>query len=550
MHLYLCAILYILISAHGRSFGALPTRENDRCAPAANRTVIVLSRNNPHLTSSLSGENYILNSFVQANQYNGFSVSVFANLSKVPLSDIRYAHRIVFHFCSELMDHCERLQSIDGAICKSYCLAYWPFTVNETGNELCGLMDRQVLTPLDFEKSNTFAGFWPWKALSFPRASAERPAQGLILGKSPDFLDIDQDPNHSRSRLYIKPVIKALLESGFRLFSTCTDMFERRCILPTGVERLGQMSPDSFSMLLRNVSFVLGLYDPADSPTPLEGLASGASFIHPVGFDGSPRKNMWIDIARGKNHSSWRRGQIRRYIAASGKHVVRFLDGSEKEFRLQFDGARIDSSGRADIVRYYRSADLEAAPRFFQHRALGHLGFPYVYNVDLHHPEEVVSAARMASKARFSSYVPWAYTREATVARICRSVLEDETPCQCFGALNEIHEHCHGSRLTTSVNQEGVTLNAPGSWKRGHAGTYQKSRETPKVYFILHHYCRTASIALMAMSLSALYAAKCLSGLLLPKKKTLPYKEKKSTKAQKADYQNKLRDATRETGPI
>jgi len=69
-----------------------------------------------------------------------------------------------------------------------------------------------------------------------------------------------------------------------------------------------------------------------------------------------------------------------------------------------------------------------------QHDFLDTLGPPYVYRVDLGRPHDVVDAARSAVEHRFASYVPWQMTREATVARVCRKVLNDVQPCLCAGA--------------------------------------------------------------------------------------------------------------------
>ena len=59
------------------------------------------------------------------------------------------------------------------------------------------------------------------------------------------------------------------------------------------------------------------------------------------------------------------------------------------------------------------------------------LGAPYVYNVQLRDAAAVVAAARKAVRLRFASYVPAAFSREAVVDRVCRSILEDVGPCLC-----------------------------------------------------------------------------------------------------------------------
>ena len=63
-----------------------------------------------------------------------------------------------------------------------------------------------------------------------------------------------------------------------------------------------------------------------------------------------------------------------------------------------------------------------------QHKALSRIGFPYSYVVDLDNVTNVVHAAELSYKYRFSSYVPPSYRVESVVNRM-RSLLEDDSFC-------------------------------------------------------------------------------------------------------------------------
>jgi len=55
------------------------------------------------------------------------------------------------------------------------------------------------------------------------------------------------------------------------------------------------------------------------------------------------------------------------------------------------------------------------------------LGPPYVYQYALGNASELLAAAERASQHRFASYVPESHTLNATVAAVCKSILNKPT---------------------------------------------------------------------------------------------------------------------------
>eukprot|EP00931_Biecheleriopsis_adriatica_P019425 TRINITY_DN13241_c0_g1_i2.p1 TRINITY_DN13241_c0_g1~~TRINITY_DN13241_c0_g1_i2.p1 ORF type:complete len:399 (-),score=48.86 TRINITY_DN13241_c0_g1_i2:116-1312(-) len=342
------------------SGGLLRKEESDvprSCAadlPASSRKVLFVPSDMSG-KQSVSGEYYHFFVVAEAVRANGFTAEFHDKMDQEFLAKAAEAHRI---FVFDNVDlNCTYLTD-PGVRCKVYVQAlFGEYSTSEAYKDrnFCGLSRRQVLASWP-DKEQNFIGVWPMYALQYPPQEKKRTKKGLLMGKHRGFFF----PDNASAAHQIQSVISALVDDGFELHSTCQD-----CTFPSTVHNIGHQSPENFAKLMQTFAFVLGVGDPTDSPTPLEGLAQGVAFLNP------PKHFTWSNPT-------------------------------------------------------YPTHRLER-----QHRALAHLGLPYVYNIDLMNISSVINAARSSVKHRFLSFVPWMYSREAVEARACSSLLEDVQPCAC-----------------------------------------------------------------------------------------------------------------------
>merc|ERR1712100_193581 len=154
-------------------------------------------------------------------------------------------------------------------LCKTRVLHFWggdKWGKGSTRVNAKSLDNRLIITPyMDPKFYGTPIPFFPHSLVTLPKSNRSfRKRSGYILGKNCNYL------NERR----VQMLMKALYESKFNIHvATWCDSF----VVPVIVE--GLLSPTDFSLMLRNMSFVVGLGSPVVSPTPLEALANGATFI-------------------------------------------------------------------------------------------------------------------------------------------------------------------------------------------------------------------------------------------------------------------------------
>lgn len=86
-----------------------------------------------------------------------------------------------------------------------------------------------------------------------------------------------------------KEIITALVNANFELHFTCSGYGYKKQLLDSCPEEYhtkiidhGHLTPTDYGMMLRNMSVVIGLGEPRDSPTPYEALANGATFLNAI----------------------------------------------------------------------------------------------------------------------------------------------------------------------------------------------------------------------------------------------------------------------------
>jgi len=90
-----------------------------------------------------------------------------------------------------------------------------------------------------------------------------------------------------------KEVMTALLNANFEVHLTCKrrnyHQYNRQYFpekYHTKIIDHGRLSPNDFGMMLRDMSAVIGLGEPRESPTPYEALANGAAFLNAINGNG------------------------------------------------------------------------------------------------------------------------------------------------------------------------------------------------------------------------------------------------------------------------
>jgi len=186
------------------------------------------------------------------------------------------------NFTSDLLNQPE-------IMCKVRHAEWWQLRRDKEGyeehiNKYFNPMDpRRALKPYPYEgDSMSLAAFFIHSQVLLPAMTQITPPlidnslpAALLLGKKCRF-----PPT----------IIGRLIDEGFQLHVTCLSKRSRRFLVENFpseyVNRIvnhGRMTPLRFAKLLRyNVTMVIGFGQPYESPTPLEALANGAAFIHPI----------------------------------------------------------------------------------------------------------------------------------------------------------------------------------------------------------------------------------------------------------------------------
>ncbi|KAJ1631867.1 hypothetical protein T492DRAFT_1143716 [Pavlovales sp. CCMP2436] len=281
---------------------ALPSPSVARCAPwltGRRRTLLVLANPNRFDTGyKPTGENVLLHKWVEAARTNDFRVVIQdrAWSSRPNATDPSDVARIIYAATHRLGSDCKVLSEKPLVACKVGYLQFFGNDVYDKGN--CAkleLTSRQVLTPYPLEgaplRRSTFLGYWPsaYRLADVARSSHPRGRKGLLLGKEARYFNPDHRDNnfgssarHDRGviRGLVPSLVRAMLAAGFELSTTCTPRSE--CNLPAAVRSLPRLGPEEYTRALRKFSFLLGVGDPAISPSPLEALSAGVAFINPT----------------------------------------------------------------------------------------------------------------------------------------------------------------------------------------------------------------------------------------------------------------------------
>jgi hypothetical protein len=170
------------------------------------------------------------------------------------------------------------------------------------------------------------------------------------------------------------PVVKALLDAGFTLHTTCyRSENQEQLKLDEEISKEQKsllihhprMHPIDYSRLLREVAFLIGFGMPPESPSPYEALANGAAYL-----------------------------QIKCTCAAK---------------------CRVGA---------------------IQHRPLRNVGFPYVYDYirdcnDTKTTKSVVAVAEQAYNNPFPAYIPSQHSLGTVLSQVCTNLIESTAMCDC-----------------------------------------------------------------------------------------------------------------------
>ncbi|CAB9512035.1 mannosyl (alpha-1,6-)-glycoprotein beta-1,6-N-acetyl-glucosaminyltransferase, isozyme B [Seminavis robusta] len=344
-----------------------------RCSPriGPNTTVLLVRGptwqqfHGPSKSVKRGGEAYVFASLDWALQQLGVTVvQTEQSLEELGLTELQKYNRII---ANGLEWPLERKHSV---VCRHRPLHFWG---NWKGTDGHPYVPKQVLSPFP-DDYNTFLGFFMHAVLLETPAQQRRiPAttrhkQGLIVGKIPELFTSER----------VRPVLEALIENGFVLYSVCKA--PHHCGLPSQVLiPPAPMGPVEYAQFMSEMAFLIGFGDPIISPSPLEGLAHGAAWLNPH-----------------KEYTSPTREQAARDVL--------------------------------DKEPYWHWT--HPTPLNTQHNPLALLGAPYVYNIHLENVTQVLAAAHHAVQYRFQSYVPPEFRPEAMIARAC-AMLEDDSICEC-----------------------------------------------------------------------------------------------------------------------
>ena len=267
-------------------------------------------------------------------------------------------------------------------LCRVRWLAFWGNYVPSAGSPALSLKHldlRNLFTPFN-DRLSTPLPFFVHSLVTLPRSVASarvRPRSGLVLGK-----------RATAWRPSSSSIVTSLLARGFTIYATCSGA--GCAALPNGVVGVGKLSPRDYALLLRNVSFLLGLGAPLISPSPYEAIAAGAAYLNPV----------------------WEVHSI----------------ASPPSF------ARAASSSSPPPQQQAALAGLTAISFLTMHAPLASLGQPYVYDYDPDDVKTVLAAAERAVRVRFASFVPATHRVGAVAATVCANLIESSSLCDCAKA--------------------------------------------------------------------------------------------------------------------
>ena len=173
----------------------------------------------------------------------------------------------------------------------------------------CNITSRQIVTAFDDEIS-TFLGFWPRNEDAVRRhpPKAKRARVGLLLGKSPEYFNplhpkIEGNIGKMTQATTVQIAVHALLSGGFNLETTCLPREGGDCGLPSEVSVIGRMSPQDYDENLQKYAFLLGVFEPRASPSPLEAMAAGVAFIGPLRYQHKPLSRLGAPYSYDVNMS-------------------------------------------------------------------------------------------------------------------------------------------------------------------------------------------------------------------------------------------------------
>ena len=149
--------------------------------------------------------------------------------------------------------------------------SYSPFPSDPTPE--LGFDARHALAPLP-GSTNMPLYYFVHSQVTLPPMTTtlqQKPRDGFLLSKHCSF-DV--------------PIVRALLDAGFTLHTTCFDKKEQaklQAALGTTLTGMlvhhSKMLPTDFSKLMRDMAFMVGFGNPPDSPSPYEALANGAAYL-------------------------------------------------------------------------------------------------------------------------------------------------------------------------------------------------------------------------------------------------------------------------------
>jgi len=196
-----------------------------------------------------TGEYYVSATWDYALRQNGFKVHRVStnHYYERMTSDEILAYHLIF-VRDPKWHHLYHQKEIMCKVRPMYYYGDWFYGKNDHNYRFqVPFAEKQVLSA-HMDDRNTFMGYFPHNLLSDSRLpKKERKKVGLLYGKKPEYFDGHES------------VIKALIDAGFELHSTCHDP---DCSLPDGVVRHGTMKPDIYAGLMKQFSFMLGLGQP------------------------------------------------------------------------------------------------------------------------------------------------------------------------------------------------------------------------------------------------------------------------------------------------
>ena len=197
----------------------------------------------------------------------GYDVDFIKYFNQTDQSHTKY-HRIIFDGYPEI--NFVRLMEDPELLCRSRVMHFWGgYIFKELVNSrLAALDQRLIITPyMDPLYPATPIPFFPHSLIynKYATTKISRGRKGFILGKDCKYFQREE----------IRNLISVLLAAKFELHATVSCFNSSDIIVHVFV------SPKSLSSIFQDMSFLFGLGDPYISPSPLEALANGVSFISP-----------------------------------------------------------------------------------------------------------------------------------------------------------------------------------------------------------------------------------------------------------------------------